>query len=68
MRPKIAVIAPKDLSFGMARMFEAFSDTVPFNFGVFREIDAALAWLGVPENLLEDLEHATPPEDTLDAE
>jgi hypothetical protein len=59
VRPKIAVIAPKNLSFGLARMFEAFSDTAPFDFGVFRELDAALAWLGAPEDLLEGLEQDT---------
>lgn len=52
-RPKVAVVAPKDLSFGLARMYEALTDTVPWDFMVFRTIDTALAWLGLPEDLVE---------------
>jgi len=44
---KVAVVAPKDLSFGLARMYEALSDSVPWNFVVFRAMDAALAWIGL---------------------
>lgn len=50
---KVAVIAPNDLSFGLARMYEAYADIVPWDFVVFRFLDAALAWLGLPENLLD---------------
>jgi hypothetical protein len=32
-------------------MYEVFTDSVPWDFTVFRVIDAALAWLGVPEDL-----------------
>jgi len=52
-RIKVAVIAPDDLSFGLARMYEAYSDIVPWDFVVFRVLDAALAWLGLPEDLLD---------------
>ena len=52
VRTKIAVVAPKDLSFGLARMYEAYSDNVPSDFVVFRAVDAALAWLGLPEDFL----------------
>lgn len=55
-RPKVAVVAPKDLSFGLARMYEAFADSVPWNFAVFRAMDAALAWMGVPEDLMNNLD------------
>ena len=51
-RPKVAVVAPEDLSFGLARMYEAFADSVPWDFEVFREMNAALAWLDLPENLM----------------
>jgi hypothetical protein len=51
-RPKVDVVAPKDLSFGLARMYEPFANAVPWDFTVFRTIDAALAWLGLPENLM----------------
>ena len=49
---KVAVVAPKDLSFGLARMYEILSDSVHWNFVVFRAMDAALAWLGLPEDLI----------------
>ncbi len=55
-RPKIAVVAPKDLSFGLARMCEAFAASVPWDFSVFRAMDAALAKLGVPEDLMDTLD------------
>ena len=48
---KVAVVAPKDLSFGLARMYEILSDSVHWNFVVFRAMDAALAWLGLPEDM-----------------
>ena len=56
MKPKIAVIAPKDASFGLARMYEAYSDNIPGDFVVFRSPDAAVAWLGLPESVLDELE------------
>jgi hypothetical protein len=55
-RPKVAVVAPEDISFGLARMYEAFSSAVPWEFVVFRSADDALAWLGLSENLLDDLD------------
>lgn len=51
--PKVAIVAPADISYGLARMYEAYSDAMPFHFVVFRAVEAALAWLGVPEDLLE---------------
>jgi hypothetical protein len=51
-RPKVAVVAPKDLSFGLAKMYGAFADSVPWEFVAFRAMDAALAWLGLPEDFL----------------
>jgi hypothetical protein len=53
-RPKIAVVAPADVSFGLARMYGAFSDQVPTDFTVFKDMDAALAWLGVKADLMND--------------
>lgn len=50
--PKIAIIAPKDLSFGLARTYEAFIDKVPVKFNVFREKEKAYAWLEIPDNTL----------------
>ncbi|MFC1554940.1 hypothetical protein ACFL7D_09915 [candidate division KSB1 bacterium] len=53
--PKVAVIAPENLSFGLSRMYQGFSTAVPWNFVVFRAADAALAWLDVPEDTLDNL-------------
>jgi hypothetical protein len=65
--PKVAVVAPKDISFGLARMYEAMSDDVPWEFVVFRAFDAALAWLGVSENLINDLCQTAQREESRDA-
>ena len=48
---KIAVIAPKDLEFGMARMFQLMSDEkqFPFSVKVFRHVGEACQWLFVEE-------------------
>ena len=54
--PKVAVVAPKDISFGLARMYEALSGDVPFEFAVFRTSDEALSWLGMSGNLIDDLD------------
>lgn len=66
-RPKVGVIAPRDLSFGLARMYEAFADPIPWEFVVFRSVDSALSWLGAPADLLDELDQdsrvATPPGD-----
>jgi hypothetical protein len=51
-RPKVAVVAPADVSFGLARMYEAFASSIEWDFVVFRALDAALAWLGVPDSVL----------------
>jgi len=51
-QPKVAVVAPRSLSFGLARMYQSFALTVPWDFLVFRAIDAALVWLGVPEDII----------------
>jgi len=54
--PKVAVVAPEDISFGLARMYEAFSDSVPWEFMVFRDATAAVSWLGLPEKIVDDIE------------
>ena len=47
---KVAVVAPKDVSFGLARTYEAFTNSVPWDFKVFRAIEDSLAWLDLSEN------------------
>ena len=53
VKPKVAVVAPKSLSYGLARMYQSYADSVPWEFVVFRAVDAALAWLNVPEDIIE---------------
>lgn len=46
-RGRIAFVAPADVAFGLARMYQAFrTDAVEIR--VFREMDEARAWLGLP--------------------
>ncbi len=51
-RRKVAVVAPGSLSFGLARMYQAFADSVPWDFAVFRTADDAFAWLSVPDDTI----------------
>jgi hypothetical protein len=51
--PKTAVIAPTDISFGLGRMYQSFVHTVPGEVVIFRAADAALAWLGIPPEVLD---------------
>jgi hypothetical protein len=46
----IAVVAPQDLSFDLARTYEVLSSTLPWQFQVFEKMIPALDWLGVSEN------------------
>ena len=42
---RLAIVVATDVSFGMARMFEAYADTAPFDVCVFRCMRAAVDWL-----------------------
>ena len=55
LMPKTAVIAPEYVSFGLSRIYEVFSSLVPGEFVVFKSVDAALAWLQVPTDVLSDI-------------
>jgi len=52
-RSRVAVIAPRDVSFGLARMYEAYADSAHKDFTVFRDEDTAVEWLGIPKDVLE---------------
>lgn len=54
-KPMVAVIAPQDVSFGLARMYESLAALVSWNFCVFRTAGQALSWLALPESLLHDI-------------
>jgi hypothetical protein len=42
---KLAIYAPHDLPFGLARMYEAFTEESPESVHVFRDLVAAKRWL-----------------------
>jgi hypothetical protein len=44
-RGRTAVVVAKDLHFGLARMCEVLSSDLPVEFVVFRDFDAAPAWV-----------------------
>jgi hypothetical protein len=46
---KLAIVAPTDVLFGMARMYEILRDDSPIEVRVFRERDEAESWLGLTE-------------------
>jgi hypothetical protein len=54
--PKIAVVAPERLTFGLARMYDAYSDLISWKFVIFRHISAAVAWLHLSETLSQRIE------------
>ena len=43
-----AFVTESDAGFGMARMYQTLRDTYPDEVRVFRSIDEARAWLGLP--------------------
>jgi len=42
---KLAVVAPRPLTFGVARQFQTLADAGPLDVGVFKDRRAALGWL-----------------------
>ncbi|MDY6951456.1 MAG: hypothetical protein SWE60_08090 [Thermodesulfobacteriota bacterium] len=54
---KCAIVAPRDLDFGLSRVHGALVDGAGIETGVFRDLDQALSWLGVDidDNALEGL-------------
>lgn len=50
---RTAVIAPRDLPFGLGRLYEALAAESPEVVQVFREPAEALEWLGRPASILE---------------
>lgn len=45
---KVAVLAPSDLTFGMMRMLAAMRERPGLVLNVFRDLDKAAEWLGLP--------------------
>ncbi len=42
---RLALLATKDLFFGLSKMFAAYGDEIPIDIHVFRSMDEALDWL-----------------------
>jgi hypothetical protein len=51
--PKFAIVAPSDLTYGLSRMFKAFSQDLKWDIQSFRTIEEAFDWLDIPYNLLD---------------
>ena len=47
VRRRVAIAAPDDVTFGMARMFEAFRHGGGTEYAVFRDMSEARRWLGL---------------------
>jgi hypothetical protein len=41
-----AIVASRDLDYGIGRIFQAYADGLPWDTMVFRDLDSALNWLG----------------------
>lgn len=54
-QPKIAIIAPTDISFGLSRMFEAFGTGIQAKVEPFRDTQSALRWLNIAPEEVEKL-------------
>jgi len=48
---KVAILAPSDLSFGMMRMLAAMRERPGLVLDVFRDLEEAKAWLGLPADI-----------------
>jgi hypothetical protein len=44
---KRAVVAPRDVLYGTARMFQTLHEEAPEDFQVFRDVGEAKGWLGI---------------------
>jgi len=45
---RVAIIATTDVHYGLSRMYQAFRSEAPVDLRVFRTMDEARAWLGLP--------------------
>jgi hypothetical protein len=51
-KPRIAVVVGSTVDYGMHRMFQLFAEgVIKHDYHVFRDLDKALAWLGVDVDL-----------------
>ena len=50
---KTAMVVSRDLTFGMGRMYEVYSEASQETLRVFRDLQQALHWVGAPPDFLE---------------
>ncbi|MDX1675425.1 MAG: hypothetical protein R3314_11580 [Longimicrobiales bacterium] len=50
---RTAIIAPRDKSYGIGRMYEVFAEQGPENVRVCRDVSEALAWLDLEPDAVE---------------
>ena len=48
---KVAILAPSDLGFGMMRMLALMREQPGLTLNVFRDLEEAKAWLGLPADI-----------------
>ncbi len=46
-RTRMAIVADTDLMYGFARMLQTYSDDLPSDYSVFRDMAEACDWLGI---------------------
>jgi hypothetical protein len=63
VRPRVAIVAPADAAFGLARMYEAYreSQQSPKQYFVCRTAEDARRWLGIPDPPSRDAEGRASP-------
>ena len=50
---RVAILVAKDISYGLARMFEGYSNADDNDFRIFLELQEAADWLGLPISTIE---------------
>ncbi|GAB6907784.1 hypothetical protein DESC_370019 [Desulfosarcina cetonica] len=55
---KAAIIAPRDITYGLTRMYQAYADEIEDNNQVFRDAQKAVDWLGIPMSVLEEVRNS----------
>ena len=46
---KTAIVGSKDIEYGLARMYEAYTgfENLPYEYKIFKDVDEAKEWLGI---------------------
>ncbi len=47
IHPRMAIVADTDLLYGLSRMWQMYSEDLPNDYAVFRDITEACDWLGI---------------------